>query len=130
MSSNIHKDSNRAQGNMPGEYDSTSSGGYGTSANVWSQRAQRGFDNTNPASANAMGAYTSTSTDPTTTEVGREGVQREKELPSKVDEGTQEKDSNWTGLIDQSLSGGDLKHEMQDAGWGRHEREAEPGEEE
>ena len=75
-----------------------------------------------------MGGYTSTTTDPATTEVGREGVERGKELPRKVDGGAEE--SHRTGLIDQSLSGGDLKHEMQDAGWGWHEREAEPGEEE
>ncbi|KAJ2918667.1 hypothetical protein MD484_g1722, partial [Candolleomyces efflorescens] len=35
-----------AQGNFPGDYDSTSSGGYGSAANVWSQKAQRGFNNT------------------------------------------------------------------------------------
>lgn len=120
MSSTIHKDSNEAQGNMPDEYDSTSSGGYGTSANVWSARAQRGFDNTNPASANAMGP--STTTDPATTEVGRAGVSSSDELPSHVkterDLGGWNGEGNRTGLIDQSVDGGDLKNEMQDARWG------------
>ncbi|KAF8885449.1 hypothetical protein BD779DRAFT_1471577 [Infundibulicybe gibba] len=63
-----NNNSGAAVGNYPPQDDSTSSGGYGSAQNVWSNKAQRGY-----------------------TEAAE------------------------TGLVDQSPSGGDLKHEMRDA---------------
>ncbi|KAF9459047.1 hypothetical protein BDZ94DRAFT_1269240 [Collybia nuda] len=61
--------------NYPASDDTTSSGGYGSPTNVWSDRSQRGY-------------------------MVKGGSYKE-------------------GLIDQSLSGGDLKGEIQDAKQGR-----------
>lgn len=70
----------------------TSSGGYGTAANVWSQKSQRGFDNSRTSAR--VEPYET----PEVKERGREGA-----------------DESQTGLVDQSTTGGDLAGEIQDA---------------
>ncbi|KAF5340620.1 hypothetical protein D9611_007367 [Ephemerocybe angulata] len=96
------EESQKAQGNMPGEYDSTSSGGYGSAENVWSQKAQRGFDNTQQPLA------------------GEDAKERERFKEGEVGlgrDGRQGADGrgNETGLVDQATDGTELKGQMEDA---------------
>jgi len=85
----------------------TSSGGYGSSTNVWSQRSQRGFDNTESTNSTTPGLTGGAATLNAS----------EKERSSDVGKSDRRENAsqNETGLIDQSLSGGNLKGEMQDA---------------
>ena len=83
-------------GNYPPEGDSTSSGGYG-SPNVWSDAAQRGKANYNDS--NPSDAITDSNT--------------KRVSGFDADEQTVDDPS---GLVQQSLSGGDLRDVMQDMG--------------
>ncbi|EAU84984.1 hypothetical protein CC1G_04080 [Coprinopsis cinerea okayama7 len=100
---NVNSESEREEGNYPTEnVDSTSSGGYGSSGvNVWSQKAQRGT-NTDLGSSSSSG-----SGEAPVTGTGR----TRRATVSK----TMAQRQSVTGLVGQSLSGGDLAGEIQDA---------------
>ncbi|KAH6901353.1 hypothetical protein BKA70DRAFT_1310439 [Coprinopsis sp. MPI-PUGE-AT-0042] len=105
-SGNIETAANQ-NGNYPAEIDSTSSGGWGSSVNTFSERNQRSG---------------------VRADAGRDTWEdRGGPLADEFTKGPMETEGNRskppkTGLIDQSTSGGNLKNEMQDARQGRDDR--------